>query len=357
MAYIEKRIHPSGKVTYRARIRIEGAPHKQKSFPTKGEAVKWSRRMEAEINGGMHFKREESKRRTFAELADCYIEKELPKNPDSYGKQKMIMTWWRKELGSYYLSHIDSGMISELREKLLTQTTRRKKLRTPSTTNRYLAALSKSFKYCVRNLNWLKESPMSEVSWLKENKPRKEYLEKDQIPLLLEECKKSKSPHLYPVVLFLIATGARKGEILGLKHHNLSLTKATATFEDTKNGETRTVHLSNELIDCLRVECGKRVTFSEYVFPSSDGKSPACIRSSWENVIEKLGFKDICLHSLRHTTASHLAMAGTPLLEIQKILGHKSSAITSRVYCHMSTESTAKSLDRLSEDLLSEHIG
>lgn len=51
--------------------------------------------MEAEIRAGRYFGKDDSKEKTFANLADRYIEKELPKNPKAYQKQKMMMSWWK----------------------------------------------------------------------------------------------------------------------------------------------------------------------------------------------------------------------------------------------------------------------
>lgn len=51
--------------------------------------------MESEIRAGRYFGKEECKEKTFAEFIDRYIEKELPKNPKGYAKQKMLLAWWK----------------------------------------------------------------------------------------------------------------------------------------------------------------------------------------------------------------------------------------------------------------------
>lgn len=243
-------------------------------------------------------------------------------------------------------------MIADLRDKLMTETTSRGTLRSSSTANRYMAALSRAFSIAICEWGWLKESPMVNVNRPKEIKPRERYLDKDEITRLLEVCYKSKSPHLYAVTLFALGTGARKGEILGLKWDCINFFRSTATFKDTKNGETRTVHLSQAILNCLQTERNKRTLLSEYVFPNQDGTKPACIRKAWENAIEEAGLdSEVVFHSLRHTAASHLAQNGVSHLEIAAILGHKSLSMIKR-YSHLSTASTAKSLDRLNEEIL-----
>lgn len=350
MAYIEKRKHPNGKFTYRARVRQAGSPDLSATFKTRVEAVKWSQRMESEVRAGRYFGREEDRERTFAEFIDRYIEKELPKNQKMYAKQKVQLLWWKSHLGSYYLCHITSSMIAELRDKLMSETTRRHKLRTPSTTNRYIAALSRAFTIGVKEWQWLKENPVKKISRPKENKSRERYLEKDEISRLLASCRKSKSPHLYAVVSCLLATGSRKGEILGLKIGDVNFIRSTATFTNTKNGDIRTVHLNEHVLGMLRTEKEKRTMISEYFFPSLDGKKPGDIRKAWEGAVKDAGLKNISLHTLRHTVASHLAMGGYSTLEIGAILGHKSLSMVKR-YSHLSTSSTAKALNKLDEDL------
>lgn len=352
MAYIEKRKHPNGKTTYRARVRQAGSPDVSATFATKSEATKWSQRMEAEIRAGRYYGKEEDREKTFAEFVDRYIAIQLPKNKKSYAKQKAQLLWWKSHLGSYFLCHITPSMIATLREKLMSEMTPRKKLRTASTTNRYLAALSSAFNVCVKEWNWMKENPVQKIIRPKENKPRERYLEKEEISRLLEVCRKSRSQHLYPITLFALTTGARKGEICNLMWVDVDFFRSTATFRDTKNGESRTVYLSQHIMECLREERSKRTVLSEYVFPSYDGKKPADIRTAWEAAVAQAGLKgNVVFHSLRHTVGSHLGMSGISTLEIAAILGHKSLSMVKR-YSHLSTSSTAKALERLNDEIL-----
>lgn len=353
MAQIEKRKHSTGRVTWRARIRTKGWPDISESFPTKKEAVEWACRMEAEVRAGRYFGQERDLEKTFEQFIDRFIAQELPKNPKEYKKQKMLLSWWKAKLGKYFLCRITPSMIAELRDTLLSETTRRNTLRSPSTVNRYLAALSHAFSICQREWHWVKENPVLKISRPKENPARERYLDKDEICALLNACKKSKSPYLYAITLFALATGARKGEILSLKWGDVNFTRSTATFRETKNGETRTIHLSPAVIRCLQEEKQKRPLLSTYVFPSQDGQSPADIKVGWENTVEAANLKDVCFHTLRHTAASHLAMGGFSTLEIAAILGHKSLSMVKR-YSHLSTSSTARALDQMNYEIFGE---
>ena len=351
MAFIEKRRNSDGKISYRARVRLSGAPKMSQTFRTRKEAEDWAHKLEAEIKNGRYFRREEDRKRTFNDFIERYIEKELPKNPDSYKKQKQLLTWWRSHLGRYFLCHITPSMIAELRDKLMSEKNFKGKLRSASTCRRYIFSLSKAYTICTQEWQWTKENPVAQISKPKENKPKDRYLEKEEIGILLSACQKSKSPHVYAFTLFSLGTGARKGEVLDLLWEDVDFFRSTATFRDTKNSEDRTVHLNKGLLECLMDEYKKRLVKSKYVFPSKDGKKPADIKSGWERVVQISNFKDVTIHTLRHTVASHLAMSGFSPLEIGRILGHKSLSMIKR-YSHLSTASTERPLDKLSEELI-----
>lgn len=51
--------------------------------------------------------------------------------------------------------------------------------------------------------------------------------------------------------------------------------------------------------------------------------------------------KEVTVHSLRHSFATHLLEGGTDLRYIQEILGHKHSE-TTEIYTHVSTKSIGK---------------
>ncbi|MBM3191995.1 MAG: site-specific integrase [Chlamydiae bacterium] len=351
MAYIEKRIHASGKTTYRVRIRIEGSPGISESFSTRREAKEWALQMEAEVRQGRYFGRSEAKERTFNDLVTRYFAQNSAQQPKAFEKYKKQVLWWNEYLKDYYLCSITPAILAEVKEKLLQEVTYRGHLRSHSTANRYLAALSGLFTLAVKEWNWMKENPLSKVSRYQEGKPRDRFLSKEEIEQLLGSCKESKSSHLYLVALFALSTGARQGEILHLKWRDVDFGRQTATFRETKNGETRTIPLNTALIKGLIEARGQRVIYSEYVFPSLDGKQPADIRSAWEGAIKKAGLSTICFHMLRHTAASHLAMGGASTLEVGAILGHKTLAMVKR-YSHLSIGATAKVLDKMHQEVL-----
>jgi integrase len=104
---------------------------------------------------------------------------------------------------------------------------------------------------------------------------------------------------------------------------------------DTKNGEPRGVPLNKAAIAALSALEPDRRKREGKVFKRKDGEDWGQIRTGWEMAVKRAGLNDFRFHDLRHTAASHLAMRGRPLKEIQEVLGHKSFSTTLR-YAHLS---------------------
>jgi len=91
---------------------------------------------------------------------------------------------------------------------------------------------------CARRIIERPEQPKGRIRWLTF----------DEAERLLDAC----SPHLRPLVMFLLGTGARVSEALYLDWRELDLARAHVTFLDTKNGEDRGVPLHCRLVNELR---------------------------------------------------------------------------------------------------------
>jgi integrase len=88
---------------------------------------------------------------------------------------------------------------------------------------------------------------------------------------------------------------------------------------------------------------------SPYIFFGKNGL-PYDFEKSFETALKKSGILGFRFHDLRHTFASHLAMAGVDLNTIRELLGHRSLDMTLR-YSHLSRDHKAKAVDVLGSQI------
>lgn len=69
---------------------------------------------------------------------------------------------------------------------------------------------------------------------------------------MFEACQASRNRSFYPIVVVALSTGARMGEILNLRWPNVDLRRGTLTFQETKNGERRSVPLAGQALTLMQ---------------------------------------------------------------------------------------------------------
>ena len=351
MAHIQKRTSSKGKVKYRVQVRLKGHPTQTATFERKTDAQKWAQQTESAIQEGRHFKTTEAKKHTLGELIDRYLSDELPKKSEIMKKQTVQFLWWKEQIGEHSLSSLTPALIAEYRDRLFKEPTPTGKQRSPSTVNRYLAALSHALNVAVKEWGWLDDSPMRKINRLKEPKGRVRFLDDQERIALLTACKELKHPYLHTVVLLALSTGARKMEILKLSWKDVDLNKGVAILHDTKNGESRALPLAGPALKELKKLSKIRRLDTNLLFPGNNPNAPFEIRKPWVDALQKAGIQDFRFHDLRHSAASYLAMSGASLAEIAEVLGHKTLQMVKR-YSHLSEQHTANIVSKMNEKFI-----
>jgi site-specific recombinase XerD len=153
---------------------------------------------------GRHFKTAEAKKPTLADMINRYLRDVLPtKSRSSQRNQGVHLSWWRQQIGDTLLADMTPSLIAEYRDKLAQGD---EKLRANATVVRYMASLSHVFTMAVREWGWLEESPMRKVSKPQEPRGRVRFLSDDERKRLLDACKASYNPCLYPAVVVSLST-------------------------------------------------------------------------------------------------------------------------------------------------------
>lgn len=175
------------------------------------------------------------------------------------------------------------------------------------------------------------ENPNRRIKLQKENNRRLRFLSLEECGNLLASCS---SLMLRQIVEMALNTGMRKSELLLLEWEHVNLRQGFLEILDQKNGEYDTIPLNKRSAEILR-SIPRRLD-SKYVFPGKiPGKPFADLKRRFGNTVKSAGLKDVTFHTLRHTAASYLVMAGVDLATVREILRHKSFSMTLR-YSHLS---------------------
>jgi len=363
MANIQKRERKNGPI-FRAQVRIKGFPEQSKSFRRLTDAKLWVQQTEASIRKG-EFQNiiKTAAKRTLKEVIDRYRKEVLPRKvAGTQRAESTHLDYWEEAFGEYALSLIDADMISEKMADLETTGFTRKikddgsegepelRRRSLRTLKYYRHTLNMLFKF-AKQWGWTNANPVDGVNKItKLRNERIRYLTDDERTALLKACRNSESKQLYPIVVFALSTGARKGEIMNLTLNDIDLKRGRAVLRETKNGETRSVPIIPHLKELLTTELKKANSLYKelnlkdqphWLFPRPDGKEPIYFRKAWHNALENAGVSDFRFHDLRHSAASYLAMNGATLLEIAAVLGHKTLQMVKR-YAHLSETHTTR---------------
>ncbi len=352
MATIEKRERKKG-VVYQVDVRVAGYPRQKKTFKRLTDAKAWAAKTESDIKSGQFQPiSTQSKRKTFSDVIDRYEREVLPNLAESTQRSSgTALRYWRTKLGEYSLQFITTEQVSKLMGELAATPDERgngekTKPKSKRTLKYYRDALDMLFKKAC-SWKWLGVNPMDGVERVtKLRNERTRYLSDDERERLLDACRESPNKQLYPIVVFALSTGCRRGEIMGLTLPDIDLARNMAVLRDTKNGDTRSVpivgHLA-ELLDAqiILVNDLYDAQFSHaprrYLFPRRDLAAQMDVRKAWENAVAKAKITNFRFHDLRHSTASYLAMQGKSLIEIADMLGHKTLQMVKR-YSHLSAD-------------------
>ena len=175
---------------------------------------------------------------------------------------------------------------------------------------------------------------------------------------------------------FLLQTGLRTGELVGLKWSDVDWDERTLTInrsmeyrhstKEWRVGEPksksgyRTIPLTDEAIEILRLQKKKNksitvvpLEWSEYIFLCRKGTPVK--NSTYDTMLFKLcdkaGIQRFSMHVLRHTFATRCIEAGMKPKTLQTILGHSNIGITMNLYVHTTDEQKHKEIDLIAEAL------
>ena len=211
------------------------------------------------------------------------------------------------------------------------------------TINRELGVLSAAIRWCYAQGYTDK---LVLVPRLPSPPPRQRWLSKEECDRLLAAARPN--PHVWAFIAMALLTGQRKEAILGLTKDRVFLDEGFIDFNENgplceRRKARAVVPISPEMRELLTVLQSDSI----YVV-NNNGRRVRDMRKVWGKVIKAAGLEGVTPHTLRHTVATLLVRAGVPLIEVSKLLGHKDSRITERVYAKFSPDYLKKATEALS---------
>lgn len=175
---------------------------------------------------------------------------------------------------------------------------------------------------------------------------------------------------------FVLQTGLRTGELIGLKWSDIDFEKRTLTInrsmeyrysvgewrigEPKSKSGYRTIPLTEEAVRILKLQKEKNkeirvipIEWSEYVFLCRKGTpvKNSTYDSALFKICDKSGIKRFSMHVLRHTFATRCIEGGMRPKTLQKILGHSNIGITMNLYVHLTEDEKHKEIDLVANAL------
>ncbi len=235
------------------------------------------------------------------------------------------------------------------------------------------AVLEQAVKECLVPFNVASRAILPKVE-----KKNVNYFQPDEI-YAIREAIETEPLKWKTLIHLLLITGARRGELLGLKWDKIDFENKTlyicnnilyspdvGVYEDTPKTETskRHIALPTETIALLKqykkeqyaeqLRMGIKNCRSGFVFCQYDGKPmhPDSVTDYLKKFSKRNNLPHINPHAFRHTMASILYYNGVDSVSISKRLGHAQVSTTANIYAHVMEEADKRNAEVLSDIFL-----
>lgn len=254
------------------------------------------------------------------------------KNSEIQGKKYTLGSHLIPFFGNIHLNKISTLQVEQYKSRKAIEGLSKK------TINNHLTVLST----CLNTArDWLGLDKLPKIKKLKVPPPITCFLSQKESEKLI-----ANSAGMWQDVIFAVLnTGLRRGELKALQWSDIDWNNRMLTvrhswcerkkgIDTTKGNRERYIPLTDGLYNRLH----KRRLVTEFVFRDETTQAFCVHRLNQEirKACKKAGIKIVTCHTLRHTFASHLAMAGASLKAIQELLGHVNIQTTMR-YAHLSS--------------------
>jgi len=187
----------------------------------------------------------------------------------------------------------------------------------------------------------LKKKFVYEVKRPRKDKKLPVVLSKEEVAKILSSVDNLKHK---AILMLVYSAGLRVGEVVKLKPEDIDSKRMLIRIKGAKGRKDRYTLLSEMALEILR-KYWRDYKPDKWLFEGAKKEryiSTRTVQHILEHACRQAGIrKDISVHTLRHSFATHLLEGGTDLRYIQELLGHAHSK-TTEIYTHVSTKSLSK---------------
>jgi len=291
----------------------------------------------------------------------------------SRGYEWIVATYILPTLGKVALARLRTAQLDRFYAQLREKGGQDGKPLSAATVRQVHAILRRALQQGIR-WGWISTNPAALASPPRVRAPQLQPPDPDEVVRLIEEAA-TDDPDLGCFLHVAATTGARRGELCGLRWRDVDLTAGTITItrsvveaahgvvveKDTKTHSSRRIAIDDETAAALVAQrvrmtarataCDAKLSDDARVFSrEADGSKPWTpndVTKAFIRVRNRAGLGGVRLHDLRHFAATRLLAAGVPVRTVSGRLGHANAATTLGVYAHFVEESDREAATKL----------
>ncbi len=297
---------------------------------------------------------------TFDEAFELYI-KTIENKSDTENNKNRYKNHVKPIFGHLRLDDITTEMIEDFRNKCRSKISERtKRPYAPSTINDWINILGTTYNYMINKKDLKLKNPAhaQKVEREKVDNDRERYLEPFELKKLWDALEKRQESYdnrikdevteYAKVFLALsISTGARLGSVLTIAKADINLDTNNIIIKNHKSNRTYAGYLHQDFRDLIAKRMEKLSPIDYLVSGTPQVLHRSTISKVFKNILDELfnqgldiedSKRRVVIHTFRHTFASLLAIKGTPIYTIMKLMDHADISQTIR-YAKLSPDS------------------
>ncbi len=263
--------------------------------------------------------------RSFAEAAEEYLHRmESTDGKDMVNK--------RRHLGVYLIPHFGDQRLDQLTEFGLKQYRRKRSDdgAKDATINREFSTLKHMLNRAV-DWRWITLDRKPKIEQVRETRKQIRVLTEQQSRTLMKAAQADQDSRLWLFVAFGLGAAMRHSEIVRARYEDIDFDTRRLWINRAKSGE-REQPITQSLADALRKQKAMEDDQDGWIFPAIHGGKQGHrqdMRGGFQRAVERAGLDPtkVTPHTMRHTAITRLVQANTDIATIQRISGHKTTAM------------------------------